>query len=268
MDNDTLKNIMNTNWVCADCGSNRVACLICKAKGLYYGAEYKKNKKGKGKKEEGEEEARIFKRRNEVTKCSTANCAKYFHPKCIEEYDVKKLFKYIDANSLHFRCSLHYCHVCGISGDTMSIFQCVRCPKALHTRCMDKEKVVKLSKKQFICDTHFKNKKDLKKTSERFAQQTTLKKYVAKAEKVELKKKESEDEQSDKNEQEVAHNYQTRRNRHNPEELLEPVPVPEEPRRVIPAKPKEKMATLTYEELGLPPIREFDYKSYEKVNID
>ncbi len=47
----------------------------------------------------------------------------------------------------------------------MSIFQCVRCPKALHTRCMDKEKVVKLSKKQFICDCHFKNKKDLKKVS-------------------------------------------------------------------------------------------------------
>jgi hypothetical protein len=28
---------------------------------------------------------------------------------------------------------------------------------------MDKEKIVKLSKKQFICDAHFKNKKDLKK---------------------------------------------------------------------------------------------------------
>lgn len=50
----------------------------------------------------------------------------------------------------------------------MSILQCVRCPKALHIRCMDKEKVVKLSKKQFICDGHFKNKKEVKKSSERF----------------------------------------------------------------------------------------------------
>jgi hypothetical protein len=56
---------------------------------------------------------------------------------------------------------------------------------------MDKEKIVKLSKKQFICDSHFKNKKDLKKASERFAvPATTLKKYL-KAEKVEAKKKES-----------------------------------------------------------------------------
>ena len=66
----------------------------------------------------------------------------------------------------------------------MSIFQCVRCPKALHIRCMDKDKVVKLSKKQFICDAHFKNKKDLKKTAERFTvPATTLKKYL-KAEKI------------------------------------------------------------------------------------
>lgn len=58
---------------------------------------------------------------------------------------------------------------------------------------MDKEKIVKLSKKQFICDSHFKNKKDLKKVSERFAvPANTLKKYL-KAEKVEAKKKESEE---------------------------------------------------------------------------
>jgi chromodomain-helicase-DNA-binding protein 7 len=185
LDNDLLKGNLNTSWTCDDCSNNLVACLICKNKGLYYGAEYKKNKKGKSKKdEEDDTSGKNSKKKNEVTKCSTANCAKYFHPKCIEEYDTKKLFKYIDANSLHFRCSLHYCNICGISGDTMSIFQCVRCPKALHTRCMDKEKVVKISKKQFICDSHFKNKKDLKKVSERFVAPTnTLKKFI-KAEKV------------------------------------------------------------------------------------
>lgn len=198
LDNETLKGMLNTSWTCEDCSNNMVACLICKMKGLYYGAQYKKNKKGKLKKEGEDEQTNVKnpKRKNEVTKCSTANCAKYFHPKCIEDYDVKKLFKYIDTNSLHFRCSLHYCNICGISGDTMSIYQCVRCPKALHTRCMDKEKVVKISKKQFICDTHFKNKKDLKKVSDRFAAPTnTLKKYI-KAEKIESKKKEKEEEES------------------------------------------------------------------------
>lgn len=91
---------------------------------------------------------------------------------------------------MHFRCSLHYCNVCGVSGDTMSIYQCVRCPKALHTRCMDKDKVVKVSKKQFICEIHFKNKKDLKKTQDRLQTQT-IKRFL-KNDKVETKKKEKQ----------------------------------------------------------------------------
>ena len=53
LDADYLKNMVNnTSWSCEDCKSNLVACLICKNKGLYYGAEYKKNKKGKSKKED------------------------------------------------------------------------------------------------------------------------------------------------------------------------------------------------------------------------
>jgi hypothetical protein len=52
---------------------------------------------------------------------------------------------------------------------------------------MDKDKVLKLSKKQFICDAHFKNKKDLKKASERF-NLTSLKKSTGKKDKSEKKK--------------------------------------------------------------------------------
>jgi hypothetical protein len=37
------------NYTCNDCKTNIVQCLICKGKGNYYGAEYKKNKKGKAK---------------------------------------------------------------------------------------------------------------------------------------------------------------------------------------------------------------------------
>ena len=154
-----------TEFTCADCKINIVACFICKKKGNYYGVEYQKTKKKPLKPGQEEKESGKSKKKNEVTKCSTANCSKYFHPKCVEGYDVKKHFKYIDSNSLHFRCSLHYCDSCGVSGDTMSILQCVRCPKALHIRCMDKEKMLKVSKKQFICDNHFKSKKDLKKAS-------------------------------------------------------------------------------------------------------
>ena len=38
-------------YLCQDCKSNVVQCLICKGKGNYYGAEYKKNKKDNTKNE-------------------------------------------------------------------------------------------------------------------------------------------------------------------------------------------------------------------------
>ena len=55
LDSDLLKGNLNTSWTCDDCSNNFVACLICKNKGLYYGAEYKKNKKGKSKKDEDDD---------------------------------------------------------------------------------------------------------------------------------------------------------------------------------------------------------------------
>jgi hypothetical protein len=42
---------------------------------------------------------------------------------------------------------------------------------------MDKEKIVKVSKKHFICDIHFKNKKDLKRAQDRLQTQT-IKKFL------------------------------------------------------------------------------------------
>ena len=38
MENEEMKSIINTSWTCSDCSDNLVACLICKNKGLYYGA--------------------------------------------------------------------------------------------------------------------------------------------------------------------------------------------------------------------------------------
>lgn len=45
------------------------------------------------------------------------------------------------------------------------------------------------------------------------------------------------------------------------------IPQQEEVRKIVPRQPKEKIATLTYEDLGIPPIKDFDYKGYDKVNI-
>ncbi len=40
---------MKVDFICNDCKNNSVSCFICKKKGFYYGVEYQKNKKTKGK---------------------------------------------------------------------------------------------------------------------------------------------------------------------------------------------------------------------------
>ena len=86
---------------------------------------------------------------NVLTKCSTANCNKFYHLECIKD---NVLFKYFDSNKhKKFRCSLHYCAKCSISGDTMAIAQCIRCPKSYHLKCYPKDKITKLTKKLIIC---------------------------------------------------------------------------------------------------------------------
>ena len=126
MTQDSNKPIMY-QFSCDFCKSKTAKCLICDAK-----------------------ESLLEKGR--LIKCSTANCNKFYHPKCIKG---NKLFKYYDANKHRkFRCSIHYCFICGISGDTMTLFQCFRCYRAYHSRCIDKEKIIRLTKKLIICEHH------------------------------------------------------------------------------------------------------------------
>ena len=89
---------------------------------------------------------------SDLIKCSTANCNKFYHMECIQN---NPLFKYFDANKhKKFRCALHYCKKCTISGDTKALIQCFRCPSSYHFRCLPKDNVVKINKKAIICPEH------------------------------------------------------------------------------------------------------------------
>lgn len=43
--------------------------------------------------------------------------------------------------------------------------------------------------------------------------------------------------------------------------------VQEEVRKIIPRQPRERIAILTYEDFGMVPVKDFDYKNYDKVTI-
>ena len=131
---------MREDFKCKDCISRIAICFKCKKKGPYSGLETKKRMKEMELNEET------------ITKCSTANCHKFYHRECVVG---NKYIKYIDATKTKFRCSIHYCQKCTISGDAMALLQCVRCPSAFHTKCYSKEKVIKLTKKLILCQVIF-----------------------------------------------------------------------------------------------------------------
>ena len=172
MDEEKLKRTMNSDYICNDCQKNVAMCFKCKKKGKFYPELSSSKSKSKAKpiiereetikSESGDEKTEVTEAEstistkpepsgkfNELLKCSTANCNKFFHLSCISD---NPLFKFFDANKhKKFRCAMHYCAKCKISGDTMAIAQCFRCPKAYHLKCYAKDKILKINKRIIIC---------------------------------------------------------------------------------------------------------------------
>ena len=60
-----------------------------------------------------------------------------------------------NKNQTRFRCPLHYCSGCSISGNSVQILQCVACPTSYHLKCFRADRgAVKLTKKFILCGQH------------------------------------------------------------------------------------------------------------------
>ncbi len=148
LDADRLMKLMKT-FTCHDCTTSIAICFKCKKKGIYIPYDSKKDRKKAGIFEEGVIES-------ELTKCSTVNCYRFYHLSCISS---NRLIRYVDANQQKFRCPLHYCAKCSLTGDSMTLIQCFRCPNSYHSKCCPKDKILKLSKKFMICQVSIHHKK-------------------------------------------------------------------------------------------------------------
>lgn len=146
LDSDRVSKLMKT-FTCHDCNTNLAICFKCKKKATYLPSEVLKKERRKAA--ANSDEMLI---ESELTKCSTVNCYRFYHLSCISS---NKLIRYVDANQLKFRCPLHYCNKCSLTGDSMSLIQCFRCPTSYHSKCCPKDKVLKISKKFLICQVNF-----------------------------------------------------------------------------------------------------------------
>lgn len=89
-----------------------------------------------------------------VENCIVGSCNKYYHISCLEQNQNVDFYRN-SKNQMRFRCSLHYCSGCSISGNSVQILQCVRCPTSYHLKCFRADKnAVKLTKKMILCGLH------------------------------------------------------------------------------------------------------------------
>ncbi len=85
-----------------------------------------------------------------VVRCSMGLCGRSYHLSCAL---VQQRTKPLPGGGAGFRCPLHYCATCGLSGDGVLMVQCMRCPVAYHARCKPAG-TRQLSKRYILCGRH------------------------------------------------------------------------------------------------------------------
>lgn len=78
-----------------------------------------------------------------VLKCSLGICGRYYHVPCVMQIRETNVLQgnwvpvhsvVGDTSCMKFRCPLHYCKICGLSGANVFSVVCIRCPTAYHSK--------------------------------------------------------------------------------------------------------------------------------------
>ncbi|CAD8088106.1 unnamed protein product [Paramecium sonneborni] len=259
---EQLKENINIRYSCPDCRNNLVVCLLCKMKGTYP-PEKKSKEEILIQADEFDpfyDNVKKTKSKSFISKCSTANCNRYFHLTCIQG---NPLSKTLDTNADLFRCPSHICVFCKINSTNMTtaLIHCVRCCRSFHSKCAPPEikiKTQKIGKKVMICDLCFKPKEE--KVEQSMIVKIPIIGYQKKSK---LSKQEF---------QSIGTTARTRRiqeqkyvtldsdkrkidsSRSNSNDKIS--------KKVKREKRKQDIHPYSYEELGIIPVKYFDYSKY------
>ena len=89
-----------------------------------------------------------------VQQCIVGPCFKFFHSDCLQEHYAVEFYRN-NRGKMRFRCPLHYCYGCNISGNSVQILQCTACPTCYHLKCFRADRgAIKLTKKFILCGKH------------------------------------------------------------------------------------------------------------------
>lgn len=65
----------------------------------------------------------------DLQKCSMGMCGRHYHARCAAGCPLTR-----HSVGGAFRCPVHYCCHCGLSGDSIPMVQCILCPVGYHVR--------------------------------------------------------------------------------------------------------------------------------------
>ncbi|KAM3144240.1 hypothetical protein pb186bvf_003702 [Paramecium bursaria] len=250
---------INIRYQCPDCRNNLVICLLCKQKGTFYSND-KKYKDEIIQSDELEENEptednirKIKKPISQLSKCSTANCNRYFHLSCIQQNQLSKM---LDSNTVLFRCPSHVCVYCKVNSSNMTtaLIHCVRCCRSYHSKCAPyeaKQKMQKIGKKVMICDQCYKYREEAKLDT---VVKISLKDYPKKLKQAKL---------------DFKITGTTERTRRIEQQRLGIVDIKDSEsiekiqKKITREKRKADVHPYTYEELGIIPVKEFNYMKFK-----
>ena len=112
--------VLSEKFVCDQCTSGNHKCFVCN-------------------------------KTENVIKCSSQHCGKFYHIDCVKMFDSK-----IDTEN--FLCPLHHCNVCGsnkTSNSKRRLTSCIRCPVAYHSATCVVAGSLPINSQYLVCNRHF-----------------------------------------------------------------------------------------------------------------
>ena len=108
--------------ICEQCSNNSHSCFLCQ-------------KSGSG---------------NRLMACGQRGCGTFYHQHCLLRNPHTKTMQKFGRG---FKCPLHWCNLCHLSGTSSTIVSCIKCCTAYHIKCLPKDSKV-LSKNYILCSKH------------------------------------------------------------------------------------------------------------------
>jgi SNF2 family DNA or RNA helicase len=128
-------------WECPDCSSKQHLCTIC----------------GNVGRDMPPNALRGIVKGDMVFCCNKPRCGRFYHPKCLKEYEGDCTQWNGRPGNSSFACPLHRCRECNSKLGNSNLLRCTRCPDSYHMPCIDLDHSMRVNRYNMVCPKHFED---------------------------------------------------------------------------------------------------------------